>query len=65
MGGFYTAILRPEPTLTDLERLQVSPMPLAVLMGVRFLEASRETVVASLWSATTSARPAKMSTAAP
>jgi 1,4-dihydroxy-2-naphthoyl-CoA hydrolase len=41
------AILR-EPALTDLERLQASPMPLAVLMGVRILEASRETVVASL-----------------
>ena len=34
--------------MTDLERLQASPMPFAVLMGVRFIEASREAVVASL-----------------
>jgi 1,4-dihydroxy-2-naphthoyl-CoA hydrolase len=34
--------------LTDLERLQASPMPFAALMGVRFIEASREMVVASL-----------------
>jgi 1,4-dihydroxy-2-naphthoyl-CoA hydrolase len=34
--------------LTDLERLQASPMPFAVLMGVRFIEVSREAVVASL-----------------
>jgi uncharacterized protein (TIGR00369 family) len=34
--------------LTDLERLRVSPMPFAALMGVRFVEASPEKVVASL-----------------
>ena len=34
--------------MTDLERLQASPMPFAVLMGVCFIEASREAVVASL-----------------
>jgi uncharacterized protein (TIGR00369 family) len=34
--------------LTDLERLRVSPMPFAALMGVAFVEASPEKVVASL-----------------
>jgi 1,4-dihydroxy-2-naphthoyl-CoA hydrolase len=34
--------------MTDLERLQASPMPFAALMGVRFIEADRERVVASL-----------------
>ena len=34
--------------MTDLERLQASLMPFAALMGVRFVEANRETVVASL-----------------
>jgi 1,4-dihydroxy-2-naphthoyl-CoA hydrolase len=34
--------------LTDLERLRASPMPFAALMGIRFIEAGRETVAASL-----------------
>src|SRR5579863_7641237 len=34
--------------MTDLERLQASPMPFAALMDVRFVEADRERVVASL-----------------
>ena len=37
-----------ESALTDLERLRASPMPFAALMGVRFVEANRETVTASL-----------------
>jgi uncharacterized protein (TIGR00369 family) len=34
--------------MTDLERLQVSPMPFAALMDVRFVEAAPERVVASM-----------------
>jgi 1,4-dihydroxy-2-naphthoyl-CoA hydrolase len=34
--------------LTDLERLQASPMPFAALMGVRFVEAGPDRVVANL-----------------
>jgi uncharacterized protein (TIGR00369 family) len=34
--------------VTDLERLQASPMPFAVLMGVRFVEAGPDRVVAAL-----------------
>lgn len=34
--------------MTDLERLQASPMPFAVLMGVRFVEAGPDRVVAAL-----------------
>jgi 1,4-dihydroxy-2-naphthoyl-CoA hydrolase len=34
--------------LTDLERLQASTMPFAALMGVHFVEANQETVVATL-----------------
>jgi 1,4-dihydroxy-2-naphthoyl-CoA hydrolase len=37
-----------EALLTDLERLQASPMPFAALMGVRFVEASPDRIVASL-----------------
>jgi 1,4-dihydroxy-2-naphthoyl-CoA hydrolase len=37
-----------ETRLTDLERLQASPMPLAALMGVTFVEAGPDKVVASL-----------------
>lgn len=34
--------------MTDLERLQAAPMPFAALMDVRFTEASKERVVATL-----------------
>ncbi len=34
--------------MTDLERLQSRPMPFAALMDVRFTEASKERVVATL-----------------
>src|SRR5580700_10639818 len=34
--------------MTDLERLQASPMPFAALMDVRFVEADRDHVVASM-----------------
>jgi 1,4-dihydroxy-2-naphthoyl-CoA hydrolase len=34
--------------LTDLERLQASPMPFAALMGVSFVEASPDKVVSRL-----------------
>jgi 1,4-dihydroxy-2-naphthoyl-CoA hydrolase len=34
--------------LTDLERLQASPMPFAALIGIGFVEAGREKVVARL-----------------
>lgn len=34
--------------MTDLDRLQASPMPFAALMGVRFTEAGPDRVVASL-----------------
>jgi len=34
--------------MTDLERLQASPMPFAKLMDIRFVEAGKEKVVATL-----------------
>ncbi|HXQ46102.1 MAG TPA: PaaI family thioesterase [Caulobacteraceae bacterium] len=34
--------------MTDLERLQASPMPFSALMGVRFVEADPERIVASM-----------------
>jgi 1,4-dihydroxy-2-naphthoyl-CoA hydrolase len=34
--------------MTDLERLQQTPLPFAALMGIRFTAASRERVVAEL-----------------
>ncbi|HLI65222.1 MAG TPA: PaaI family thioesterase [Caulobacteraceae bacterium] len=34
--------------MTDLERLRAMPMPFAELMGVRYMEASKERVVATL-----------------
>jgi len=34
--------------MTDLERLQASPMPFAALMGVAFVEAGPDRIVASL-----------------
>jgi uncharacterized protein (TIGR00369 family) len=37
-----------ETIVTDLERLRASPMPFAALMGVTFVEAGPDKVVASL-----------------
>jgi uncharacterized protein (TIGR00369 family) len=37
-----------ETIVTDLERLRASPMPFAALMGVSFVEAGPDKVVASL-----------------
>ena len=34
--------------MTDLERLRASPMPFAALMGVHYVEATKERVVATL-----------------
>jgi len=34
--------------MTDLERLQASPMPFSALMGVRFVEADPERIVAHM-----------------
>ncbi|HEX4199709.1 MAG TPA: PaaI family thioesterase [Caulobacteraceae bacterium] len=34
--------------MTDLDRLQASPMPFAALMGIRFVEAGPDKVVAAL-----------------
>ena len=34
--------------MTDLERLQASPMPFAKLMDIRFVEAGKEKVVATM-----------------
>jgi len=34
--------------MTDLERLQASPMPFSALMGVHFVEADPERIVASM-----------------
>jgi 1,4-dihydroxy-2-naphthoyl-CoA hydrolase len=35
-------------SMTDLERLQASPMPFAALMDIRFVEADKDRVVASM-----------------